>query len=114
MTMISTRLVKIARDAIGNLERYANRDGYNDDFIEKSYRFADGCTHDIYRSFSGKTKEMDWASWLKVTDKKEIMRICEGRKITKLTCYAVDDPLEIRVSDLSDDAQYGIFDVELY
>ena len=122
MTMISSYLIKIAEEAVGNLERYADRDGYKDGFIETHYYCEDGSTHDLFRSFPGKTMEMDWASWLRVADKKQFIEICEQRGITKLRYFAdrrdgdnvVSEPHVIPVSELPDDGQYGIFDVEMY
>lgn len=130
MTMISHYLIKIAEEAVGNLEKYANLNGYDEGFIETYYHCVDGSTHDLFNSFPGKIMEMDWASWLKVASKKELLEIFDHRGITKVS-FSINkrdengeliwdgdniaqDCYTIPVSDLPDDGLYGAFDVEMY
>ena len=129
MTVINSYLVKIAEEAVGNLDRYANKDGYDEGFIETYYWCKKGFSRQFFNSFPGELKCMDWGSWLKVTNKEQLLGVLEHWGITKLTyCLdrrdedgnliwdgdqVVNDPYEIPVTELPDDGLYGSFDVEM-
>ena len=104
MTMFDTSLIDFEEGALNDLEKYSGvktNDFFDDGFIRSRYELRNiGRIPETWYPYLGRCTKMDYASWLYVCTRENLLKILE-----------ISD---ISIPDLPIRDKYGIFEMEVY